>query len=182
MSEATSKEQQKIVQLYGALWACIILTCIPDVSFAIVATILFIILLITTYIVKKRSDEKSLTYNHTTYIIRGLWFGIFILPAVTVTIATLYLLPNYDPSVMNICAQPLAEHILNNPDDTDIRRLYAFIAPCMDGFMKDNMQVFLTAAIIAGTPIILYFLVRFGKGTLLALKGTPLEKPKSWIA
>jgi len=175
------KEQTKVVMLYGAAWACFILLCIPTLSFAVVATLLLILLLLSAYLIRRTSEKDSLTYNHTSYIIRGLWFGLFILPAITLGLALIYLLPNYNPSAMKICAQPLAEHILNNPDDTNIPRLYAFIAPCMNGFINDNMKSFLMAGMIAGGPVLLYLLARFGKGTIAALKGALLEKPKSWI-
>jgi uncharacterized membrane protein len=157
------------------------MACIPSVSFALIATILFFLLLIVAYVVRSKSDIESFSSNHTTYIIRSIWFGIFILPAFTLALAVIYLLPNYDPSAMNICAGPLSEHILANPESTSMQALYGFIAPCMPDFMHTNGQTFAISGLIAILPILIYLLYRFGKGTTLAMKGVEINKPKSWI-
>ena len=181
MTNVSEKEQKNIIYLYGAAWASIIMACIPSVSFALVATVLFVLLLIVAYVMRSKSEIEGFNQNHTTYIIRSIWFGIFILPAFTLALAVIYLLPNYDPSAMSICAGPLYEHILANPDGTNMQTLYGFIAPCMPDFMRTNGQTFAISGLIAILPILIYLLYRFGKGTTLAMKGQEIKKPKSWI-
>ncbi|MAZ76684.1 MAG: hypothetical protein CMH31_05215 [Micavibrio sp.] len=181
MRKITEKEQKNIIYLYGAIWASIIMAFIPSISFTLVATILFIFLLIAAYILRSKSEALSFSNNHATYIIRSIWFGIFILPALTLTTAIIYLLPNYDPNAMTVCASPLYEHILANPESTDMQELYGFIAPCMPEFMRTNGQTLAISGLIAILPILIYLLYRFGKGTVLAMKGKEINKPKSWI-
>lgn len=181
MTKVSDKEQKNIIYLYGAAWASIIMACVPSISFSLVATALFILLLIATYVMRSKSKIESFSNNHTTYIIRSIWFGIFILPAFTLALALIYLLPNYDPSAMNVCAPALSEHILANPDNTNIQTLYGFIAPCMPDFIRTNGQTFALSGLIGILPILIYLLYRFGKGTMLAMKGQKINKPKSWI-
>lgn len=176
-----NNEQNNIVMLYGALWANIILLLIPKVTFAIVGTTLLIILLIISYIIKKKHEDNSFSKNHSTFIIKSIWFGAFILPALTLTIAIIYLLPNYDPSAMSACAQQLNTYILSNPQNTDMSILYRFIYPCMDNFMKDNGKTLLISGFIAALPVIIYLIYRFTKGTIFAIKNKLITKPNNWI-
>lgn len=181
MKNLDDKEQKNIIYLYGGVWASIIMACIPSFSFTLVATILFIALLIIAYVLRTKTKEARFSINHTTYIIRSLWFGLFILPLFTLALALIYLLPNYDPSAMNICAPALSEYILANPDNVNMQTLYQFIVPCMPEFMRTNGQTFALSGLIAILPVLIYLLYRFGKGTLLAMKGQDVQNPKSWI-
>ena len=181
MSKTNNKEQNNIVMLYGALWATIILLLIPKMAFAIVGSILLIILLIVSYIIKKKSSNDSLSHNHTSFIIRTIWFGAFILPVITITIAIIYLMPNYDPYAMSPCGIELAEYLSTHPADTSMNTLYGYIYPCMEGFMRDNGNVFLTSGLIAALPVLIYLVYRLLKGTIFSLKNKLITKPKSWI-
>jgi len=177
----TDQEQNKVALMYRALWACLILVCIPSISFAIVASVLFLILIITAYIVKRKSEDSNFIHNHMQYIIKTVWFSIFIFPVVTITIATLYMMPNIDNTSIMPCAQPLADHLLANPDQADMQTMYGYIAPCMNDFMIGNKQVFLIATIIAGLPILIYMTYRLMKGTMLTLQSKIHANPKSWL-
>lgn len=181
MEDVNEKEQTYVIWLYGAIWAAAILICIPSITFSIVASILFIVLLIAAYIMRTKADEGSLSYNHSSYIIRTLWFSIFILPAITMILASIYMLPNIDDSSILPCAQPLADHIIANPEDDSITKLYGFIKPCIRNFLFDNRQTFLIATLIAALPILAYLIYRLSKGTERALKGYRVANAKSWI-
>lgn len=177
----TEKQQNKVALFYGAAWASLILVCIPSITFAIVASILFFVLLIVAYIIRKKSVDGDFVNNHMRYIIKTLWFSLFILPAITLTVATIYMIPKLDNSSLMPCAQPLAEHLLENPDMADIQILYEYIEPCMHDYMMSNKAIFFIATLIAALPILIYMIYRFGKGTLLTFKSKTHNNPKSWL-
>ena len=175
------KDQNTIAFMYGAIWATLILICIPSVAFSIVASILFIILLITAYVLRKKSTEGGFVNNHARFIIRTLWFVLFILPAITLTAAIIYMMPNIDNSAIMPCAQPLAEYLLENPEDTGMQTLYGYLLPCMDDFIARNTRVFLIATSIAALPLLIYMIYRLGKGTTLTLQSKTHANPKHWL-
>lgn len=178
----TSNKDQNIVALvYGAIWAALIIICVPSVTFSIVASVLFILLLITAYILRKKSAENDFINNHMSYIIKTLWFSVFILPAITLTAAIIYMMPNIDNSAIMPCAQPLAEHLLENPDDAGMQTLYGYLLPCINNFIIGNKTVFFIATLIAALPIFTYMIYRLGKGTILVLQSKIHTNPKSWL-
>jgi len=174
-------EQKNTVLLYGAAWSALIFLCVPKGSFAIVGSALLLIILIMAYVLRAKTERTSLAGNHTTYIIRSIWTGSFLIPLITMPIALTYLLPNYDPAAMEECGMALNQFILDNgsdPSEMDQATLSGYIAPCMGEFMNDNRAVFFKAGLIAALPILVYFIYRFGKGTGRAVKGHRLANPE----
>lgn len=179
MSNVPANEQRNVIYLYGAVWAAIIMSCVPSISYAVAAVMLFITILIAAYVM--RSKTEGFNRNHTTYVIRSLWFGIFILPALTLTAAIAYLIPNYDPTAVATCVPPIYDHILANPGNIDMKLLYDFMIPCMPEFMTKNGQTLTISGLIATLPVLAYLIYRFAKGTFLSMKGKEINKPKNWI-
>jgi len=176
-----NKEQKTVVRVYGALCAAILFSVIPTISFAVLALVFFIGILIAAYVIRHKKEEDSLIRNHMSFIIVTLWVGIFILPALTLVAASIYLLPRYNPDPLNPCVQQISDSVLSNPEAANIVALNEMLMPCMDAFMAANYQLFLISALIAGGPIILYMGYRVFQGLSRALKGYRIAKPKSWF-
>lgn len=168
-------EEKIIKNVYAAFVVSLFMTFLPNLAAAMIAFVLFIGVLIAAYVLRAKSDKHSLMQNHMIYIIRTIWItGLFSL--FTITTGSIYLLANYDPSLLQSCADNIV-----NRGSTDIVAMEAMLKPCMDDFMRVNMGVFLTATIISAGPLIIYMLFRMAKGIARAAKGHRIGDNKSWF-
>lgn len=175
----TASEQKTLNGAYGALAAVTILTLVPVMSMAVIAILLFLTVFIALYIIRSRAKEDSVVQNHMTYLIRTIWI-VQLIGVVTITIATIYLLPLFDSSALQPCTDRVTNMVLDNPD-MDYATLSDELQPCMDQMVADNHDILLKSTLIAGGPIILYLLYRLFKGGSRALKGYRIANPKSWF-
>lgn len=175
----TASEQKTLNGAYGALAAVTILTLVPIMSVAVIAILLFIMVFISLYIIRARAKEDSVVQNHMTFLIRTIWivqfFGI-----ITITLASLYLLPAFDSSALQPCTDRVTNMIFDNPD-MDFKTMSDELQPCMDQMMEDNHDILIKSTLISGGPIILYLLFRLYKGGSRAVKGYRIANPKSWF-
>ena len=175
-----NKEQKKIIQLYGAFGASLVLMLVPSAIVAMVASILFLGVLIAAYAMRKSCEKGSLCENHMTYIIRTIWIGS-LLSVLTMAVASAYMLPNIDNTPLEPCAQGLMSGAANLAANEDMIGLMNVIRPCMDEFMSVNGQVFMIAMAISAVPVLLYFIIRFSRGLSRAISGYRVANPKSWL-
>lgn len=165
--------------VYGALAAMTVLTLVPIMSVAVVALVLFLLIFISLYIIRSKAETDSLVQNHMIYLIRTIWISS-LWSLVTMTLASLYLLPKYNDEALQPCVNDVMGVALDNPG-ANTKDMSDAMQPCMDDFMSDNHDTFMTAALIGGGPVLLYFLFRLFKGGARAVKGYRLANPKGWF-
>ncbi len=169
---AENPEQKKVLHLYSVFGASLVLTLIPSVLAAFVAMWFMIVVLIAAYMIRSKSEEGSLSENHTTFIIRTFWIG-GLLVAVTMSAACAYMLVHIDNAPLQPC-------VLQNEDL--IKAILDIIrSPCMDDFIQVNLRVLMISMAIAAGPVMLYFIVRFSRGLSRALSGYRIASPKNWF-
>jgi len=170
------QERPRILQLYGAFAAALVLSLLPFISAAVVSLVLFIGLLMWAYMMRARAEPESLTENHATYIIRTIWIGGF-LALITLGAGSAYLLS----MVNNEALEPCIDGFLKQPPAQDIAAMQAAFDPCFEAFMQENRMVFIISGTIAALPVLLYFAVRFIRGFWRARDGYRLANPKMWL-
>ncbi|GJL86060.1 MAG: hypothetical protein DHS20C02_18350 [Micavibrio sp.] len=175
-----SKEQKKVLQLYSAFGASLVLMLVPSAIVALVASILFLGVLIAAYIMRKGAEPSSLQENHMIYIIRTIWIG-GLFSILTMVVASAYMLSRIDNTPLEPCSQSLMSNAAKLAENEDMMGLMNVIKPCMDGFISINAQVFMIAMAISALPILLYFIIRFSRGLSRALSGYRVANPKNWF-
>lgn len=173
-------EKKKILNLYAAMGISMALTIVPNPMVAIVAGIFFVGVLIAAYFIRSKVEIHGLAGNHCTYIIRTIWIGSFF-SIITMTVASFFMLPQIDYTPFQVCADTMmskGDAFLANASNAQIAELSQ---PCMNDFINANFNILVYAAIIAGGPILIYFLYRFTKGLSRAIKGYRVPDPKAWF-
>lgn len=172
-------EQKTLNMVYGALAAVTVLTLVPVMSVAVIALLLFIVVFIALYVVKAKAKADGVVENHMIYLIRTIWISS-LWAVVTITLASLYLLPNYDPAALESCTNTVLDMAVAS-STPDTAAMSAAMQPCMETFMEENKGVFLIASLIGAGPLLLYFVYRLFKGGSRAVKGYRLANPKAWF-
>lgn len=176
---SNDKETKTLNTVYGMLIALTVLSFVPNMTLATIVLLAFIVYLIALYVIKSKAEDDGLLENHCAFLIKTIWVtSLFSL--LTLTAALIYLLPIYDPSALNSCNANLFNALTTNPN-VGMADLQTMLQPCMDQFMSDNNTVFMTAALIAGGPIVIYFIYRLYKGGSRAFKGYRVANPKAWF-
>ena len=173
-------EQKKVIHLYSAFAASLVLMLVPSAMVALAASVLFLGVLIAAYVMRKACEPGSLCENHATYIIRTIWIGS-LFSVLTMAASSAYMLPNIDNTPLESCAQNLISGAGNLAENEDMAGLVNIITPCMDDFMRINSHVFIIAMAITAIPVLLYFLLRFSRGLSRAIGGYRLANPKNWF-
>lgn len=167
------KEQKIVTNIYAALSVALLMSFVPMMSAAVLATLMFMGVLVASYFIRRKADPASLTADHMTFIIRTIWIASFF-ALITMGAAIAYVLNVYDPSSVAACANNLAGAI-------DQASMMAAIQPCMNEFMAANMRYFINGAIIGAGPVVIYFVYRLAKGLARAVKGHRIGDNKSWF-
>lgn len=175
---AQNKEQKTINNIYALVCVSLIMGFVPMIEAAVLCLVMFMAAFIAAYIIRKRADAESLTANHMTFIIRTIWIASLFLLG-TMSVAIIYLLPNYDPAALHICNERISALVMEGV--TDVVRLEAEIKPCMDNFMADNFRTFMIATAIAAGPIVIYMGYRLARGLSRAIKGHRIGNLKGWF-
>ncbi len=178
----TSKnpETKTIMRVYGAFVAALLLSLAPDPVFAFVALLIFTGVMIAAYMIRKRSEEDSLTENHMTWIIRTIWI-VCLFALVTVTAGSFYLWSRIDFTAIQPCAEKAGDLIASQVGEPGTMELLAIIEPCEKAFVQDNRMPLIMATAIAALPLLLYLVLRLTKGIARAAKGYRLADIKSWF-
>lgn len=173
-------EKKKILNLYAAMGISMALTLVPNFTVATVAGIFLMGVLISAYFTRRNVEIHGLAGNHCTYIIRTIVLSA-VFSLITMTIASLLILPGIDYSAIEVCANDFANQNLDRMTSVSYGDLFSQSQPCMDEFMNANYQGFVMYAALAGGPILIYFLYRFTKGLSRAIKGYRVPDPKAWL-
>lgn len=169
------KERSRVLQLYGAFTAALVLSLLPFISAAIVSLVLFIGLLIATGIVRRRAAPDSLAENHAIYLIRTIWVGGLV-ALISLALGSAYMLSMID----NTALQPCIESFMQNPGN-DLMAMKLLFEPCFDSYMSGNFLTFAISGVLAAGPILLYFAVRLVRGLMRAKDGYRLANPRMWF-
>ncbi len=159
----TNKEKTNIMTLYIGLIISTILNFVPITSAQVFGSIFFLVLLITAYIYRAKSEEKTLQNSHSHYIIKTIWvFSLFLL--IGIILAGLF--------SDNTALQNTIDNAKNG-----IMASEAELENILTNYLQNNFFVF---ALTIG-PSFLYFIYRLYKGVTYAKNNTPIKNLKSWI-
>ncbi len=179
-TEQNTPEQKKIINLYSAFGASLVLTFVPSMMVAGIASVFMIGVLIAAYIIRKKSETGSFAQSHTTFIIRTIYIGSS-LAIVSMSAAAYYMLPIIDHSPLGPCVNELSNQGTDFMQNASTAEAMVYLQPCLDRFIALNKAILINAAVIAGAPILLYFFYRLSRGLMRATKGYRISKPKSWL-
>lgn len=170
---ARAPEEKKILRVYGAFAAALVMMFVPHAAACVLALLLFSGTMTAAYIVRRKSEADSLTAGHMTHIIRTMWIGSA-MAFLTTIVATLFMLPqiNYDP--VNACTEPYQAAMAAGDSAAAIDSL----RQCLDEFMATNMPVLMMATVMAAALPLVYFLLCLARGLSRALKGHRIGRPQ----
>ena len=172
-------ETGKIMRVYGALAASLILLLLPHVAFCAMALLLFMGVMIVAYVMRGKADVQSLTHDHMTFIIRTIWIGsLFAL--VTTVIAAVYMLGYADQSPLMPCAEQ-AMNAASASTPADMKQIDALMQPCVSAYVSANKVVLAVSVLIAGLLPLVYFAYRLAKGLSRARRSHRIGDNKSWL-
>lgn len=152
-------ETRDVTQIYGALAAAIILSCVPMVMTQSLALILFLAAIITAYVLRVRTETGSLTDNHMTYLIRTFWiFSLLFL--IGMAVAAWYLTTELDLYRL----QGILEVLISDQPT-----------------MTADIWLLTYTTLLTLGPGFVYFIYRLARGITRAIKGYRMPNPKSWL-
>lgn len=177
---APDLQKKAVLNLYAAFAVSLILTLVPHMIVGLIALIFALGVLIAAYVMRFQSEKESLIYNHTTYIIRTIWIGSS-LSVVTVGLASAFMLGQIDYAPFSSCGETMAAQGMEWAANATYAQVWEFSSPCFNSFITANLKLLIISGAIAILPILLYFIIRFGRGLSRALHGYRLAKPKAWF-
>ncbi len=158
-----SKEQKTIIQIYISFLIAIICNFIPSTIIQSFGGILFFILIIVIYIYRYRSNEGTLMYSHTYYLIKSFWISsLFLL----IGMAGAFFLA--DHTLINETVNNILNGALLDEDQ---------INTVIMNYLYDNILVFCLMLL----PSLIYLTYRVIKGIILAKKEHLILNPKNWF-
>lgn len=193
MSLNPEKEKSLILNLYAAFGISLVFLLIPFGASFIVSIIFMLGAFIGSYIIRKKSEENSLTFNHTTYLIRTIWIGSLLSFINIFFLFILYLLSNTFTTI-----RKTIKNVLNNLFDfSSIDHCFAkysslasqnihgqpktnLLQQCITEFYFDNILNFILIIFIL-FPVYSYLLYRVFKGIIYGSNTKKLSSPKTWF-
>lgn len=175
--QSPDPEQQKVMQVYAAFMASLILSLLPFISAAFLSLLLAVVVLIMAYRFKSKAEPKGLLENHMIYVIRTIWIGAFI-ALLCMGISAAYLMINLDNTPLIDCVpgfQAMAADIYHPEIFKTV------FSPCQEAYLAINMPVLIIGAGLAILAPVLYFSVRIIRGLYRASKGYRIAAPRSWL-
>jgi uncharacterized membrane protein len=175
-----SPEKNLILYVYGGFGVSLILSALPFIEAATACLVALIAVLIAAYVIRRKAAENSLPENHMTFIIRTIWISGF-LSVFTLIGGCAYMLMHIDNTPLNGCIEQILAIPAEEAATLSTLALYQMFGPCIDGFIKINLNVLIISGVIAAGPVFVYVVVRFIKGLMRAIKGEPVAQPKAWF-
>jgi uncharacterized membrane protein len=172
-------DQKKILRLYAAFGAALVLSVIPFFLAAFLSMGLAMGVLLAAYILRTDTAEGTLIENHMTFVIRTMWIGSF-LALITMAAGSFYLFHGIDNTPLDPCIQHL--HLLNSGAQIfDVGVIFGTFQGCLKNYWIINFKVFLISGIIAGGPVLAYFIIRYARGLARAIDGYRVSNPHHWL-
>jgi uncharacterized membrane protein len=172
-------DQKKVIQLYAAFGAGLLLAVVPFFMAAFFSLIFIFGVLIAAYLMRPGISPESLIHNHATFIIRTIWIGSFI-GMLTIVTGSIYLFYALDNTPLDPCIQ---QFMALGPETLlgDLKGMQGIFYGCYKEYASRNFMAFIISAAIAGIPVLLYFIVRYARGLSRALNGYRIAKPEAWF-
>ncbi|MCI5059872.1 MAG: hypothetical protein MRY79_02245 [Alphaproteobacteria bacterium] len=158
-----NKEKNLVLGTYIGFIIALISNFIPSASVQMMGGLLFLLLLVMTYIWRAKSVKEGYRHTHMAYLIKSFWIGALFL-IVGILLAVLLA----DHSVINAAVDSVGAGQFLTEDD---------INQILIDYTRRNLGVF----IITLCPSLLYLGYRFVKGALLANKEEVIENFKNWF-
>jgi uncharacterized membrane protein len=172
-------EENRILNVYGALAFSLILMLVPHWAAALLSLIVFSGVLTVAYRLRRKAQPHGLMEDHMTFVVRTIWIGL-LLTFVTTVIGGLYMLVTMDQRPLQSCAAQAAEMLLAN-NTPDMNALNNVMQPCLTEFMQVNAQVMMMALLISAILPLIYFAMRIARGMGRARGGHRIGNVKSWF-
>jgi uncharacterized membrane protein len=172
-------EEKKILRVYAAFAASLVLMLMPNAAIAVLAALLMMGSMIAAYMKRRAADPHSLTADHMNFLIRTIWIGSG-LAAVTTSIACVYMMKTADHAPLQVCSNNAAQKILESGTE-DIKVINAMLQPCVHDFIAANTTVLINSVAMAATLPLIYFAFRTAKGLRRAARGHRIGDGKSWL-
>ena len=158
-----NKEKNLVLGTYIGFIIALISNFIPSASVQMIGGILFLVLLVMTYIWHAKAVKDGYRHTHMAYLIKSFWIGALFL-VLGIVLAVLLA----DHSVINNAVDSIGTGQILTEDD---------INQILINYTRSNLGVF----IITLCPSLLYLGYRFVKGALLANKEEAIQNLKSWF-
>jgi uncharacterized membrane protein len=160
--------QKKIINIYSAFVASLLMQVIPSVAIQTFGLLLLICVFFGCYFYRSKEDKGSLIENHTTFIIRTFWiWSLFLLIAMGAAVFWILGTGGHEILIQSI------DTILGGgsiPSEAELMRI-------ANRFFLNN----LIALVVCFGPCIIYIAYRICKGLSRALKGYRVDNEKSWF-
>lgn len=181
----TGPDQRRILRLYAAFGAALVLSVLPYMLAAFLSLVLGLGVLIAAYILRKDTAEGSLMENHMTFVIRTIWIGSF-LALLTTSAGSIYLFQSLDNTPLLPCIENLIGMLSAITPDTSVEALQELMSQeiiyaCVENYMKANLRVFIGAGVLVAGPVLLYFIIRYARGLSRAMGGYRVAHPRHWF-
>jgi uncharacterized membrane protein len=180
MSDTSANpDQKKVLRLYAAFGAALVLCIVPLFLAAMLSMGLFFGVLIAAYILRTDAGQGSFLENHMTYVIRTIWIGSFF-ALLTLTAGSIYLFKALDNAPLTLC---INEFMTMGPHTTaaQMQALMPLWTSCFEGYVQVNWQTFLISFIVVAGPILIYFIARYAHGLRRAMGAYRVNKPLAWF-
>jgi len=171
--------RNKVIALYAAFGASMVLLLVPDVIVTAASLVLMIGVLIACAAFRRGGDD-SLQANHAIFINRTIWIsGLF--AGLTTAAASFYMLPNINNEPLAPCSEKILAHAEALAQGENIAVVAEILQPCIHPFVQANEQIFGISVLAAAAPVLLYIAVRFTRGLARASGGYRVNHPSSWL-
>lgn len=162
---------QKTTGLYVTLGLCVLMTCTPVMALQNFAGLLSLILLITAYILRYKSDKESLESHHATYIIRTIWvWSAFVILGMIG--AGMMISQNGDMSAIDDLINSANNGFI--PDEDGVEQT-------VNAYFETNYALILKTTLMWLAPAQIYAIWRITRGLPRAMKGERLPNEKAWF-
>ena len=172
-------EEKKILRIYAAFAASLVLMLMPNAAIAVLAAVLMMGSMIAAYMKRRAADPQSLTADHMNFLIRTIWIGSG-LAAITTSIACVYMMKTADHAPLQVCSNNAAAKILESGTQ-DMRAINAMLQPCVNDFIAANVPVLINSVAMAAALPLIYFAFRTAKGLRRAAGGHRIGGDKGWL-
>ena len=162
----------RILQVYAALVASVVLSFVPYGNVELVGFVLFFAAWIAAYVFRTRNkDEESLVNNHMTYIIRTVWIASLLL-----SLGFVFWLAWFYAAADHSAYQLMINQILQGAQVNE-----AEVEETLQGYIQANLLLLIMISTLTLGPGLFYFIYRMANGLSRAIKGYRIAKPKGWF-
>jgi len=158
-----SKDQYHILGVYISFLYALFSNFIPLPIIQMTGLIVFIIAIISIYVMRAKSKNASFKHNHMEYLLKSFWVGSLIL-LVGIIISVFFA----DHTVIYNVVDGMATGIVFTQEELNI---------VLMNYAKDNMLIFGLCL----SPSLLYLFYRTNRGIIETVNYNKIENLKNWF-